>query len=626
MPRKPSSKAPKEPKAEAASKSTQPATKSKPKKAKLPSELVEALHAPDKATRLWLRGWEIPPEVEQLPHLTYLSAGEFGKPISIAPQLAALTELETLQLNGDLEQLPPILGMKKLRSLRLVLTRPEIGEAVAQLGQLEELDLRVGSWGEGPKVPFPLWVTRLKQLKQLKLAGPVDSVPDALAELSKLEQVEFDSLEPMPLLPKALARLPKLRELKIKVTQLDAQLGELTSLEKLIARDNKALTHLPPELGRLKKLVELDVGYDGLVELPVEIGELTELKRLCAYGNQLTAVPKELGRLEKLKELELNMNPLGSLPAEIGGLKSLESLKLGEDAERPSGVESWPPEIGQLTKLKTIWSPSGKLKTIPPELGDCMALETLYLPGNQLDSVPATLGQLKKLRWLSLGANSLSSLPDEINGCTALKELDLTGCSFPQAELDKVIAFKKQQGDSYEFKLPRLAKARPAPPKDASPARLSAAVLEQLTRLGAKLESPAEIPPREKVKTKGGTWPLPEAMRQLIYDVRWPEGIVYEVTVGVWEFHGIDFQIGSNLEEYECTFHRPFYGGTTDRNGNAIVWNLADSDPTDPELFRVDHEGWSEHDALRLGIRLSKFLSKLKGSPSTRRLRKAETD
>ena len=86
-------------------------------------------------------------------------------------------------------------------------------------------------------------------------------------------------------------------------------------------------------------------------------------------------------------------------------------------------------------------------------------------------------------------------------------------------------------------------------------------------------------------------YPVPEAMRQFIFDVRWPQDARYTVRFGAWEFSGLDFKIGANLDEYECTFNHPL-DGVNDAGGNTLAWILTDPDPTDPQLYRIDHHGW----------------------------------
>ena len=77
-----------------------------------------------------------------------------------------------------------------------------------------------------------------------------------------------------------------------QLTNVPAEIGQLTSLEVLYLRDNK-LTSVPAEIGQLTSLVELDLDGNRLTSVPAEIGQLTSLKVLELGHNQLTSVPAD---------------------------------------------------------------------------------------------------------------------------------------------------------------------------------------------------------------------------------------------------------------------------------------------------------------------------------------------
>jgi Leucine-rich repeat (LRR) protein len=64
---------------------------------------------------------------------------------------------------------------------------------------------------------------------------------------------------------------------------------------------------------------------------------------------------------------------------------------------------------------------------LPPEIGNLTTLKTLYLSGNQFTELPPVIGNLSGLENLFLNDNQLSSLPPEIAGLSSLCFLDLRG-------------------------------------------------------------------------------------------------------------------------------------------------------------------------------------------------------
>ena len=59
-----------------------------------------------------------------------------------------------------------------------------------------------------------------------------------------------------------------------------------------------------------------------LTSLPAEIGQLTSLEKLFLEGNQLTSLPAEIGQLTSLKLLWLYRNQLTSLPVAVDELRA----------------------------------------------------------------------------------------------------------------------------------------------------------------------------------------------------------------------------------------------------------------------------------------------------------------
>ncbi len=107
----------------------------------------------------------------------------------------------------------------------------------------------------------------------------------------------------------------------------------------------------------------------------------------------------------------------------------LTRLDLEGFSDMPEAMtRSIPPELGQLTQLKSLNLSGNKLTgSIPPELGQLRQLKSLNLSYNELTgSIPTELGKLTKLEDLFLSNNELTGqVPTELSQLTNLKAMQL---------------------------------------------------------------------------------------------------------------------------------------------------------------------------------------------------------
>ena len=222
------------------------------------------------------------------------------------------------------------------------------------------------------------------------------------------------------------------------------EVGTVTHLRYLHLGSNRLTGPIPPEIGDLTRLEQLILYYTDLVgELPRELGSLSELFFLNIAQTVINpgagvegSIPPEIGRLSKLRTLWLHGNRFtGALPPELGQLRELRTMWIGgvkgvrglED--QPGLTGSLPRELGELERLEFLWLEDNSLSgPIPPELGRLSRLLEVQLDGNRLSGrLPGELGSLTGLRALRLSGNQLTGpVPDGFGGMAGLTELNLS--------------------------------------------------------------------------------------------------------------------------------------------------------------------------------------------------------
>lgn len=121
-----------------------------------------------------------------------------------------------------------------------------------------------------------------------------------------------------------------------------------------------------------------------------------------------------------LNNKDISKDGFDKLPPEIGQLTALRSLSF-----KGNIVEALPPEIGNLVMLEKLDANSNRISALPAEIGKLVNLKDLDLRHNRLETLPVEIGELKNLEFLRLWVNRLTFLPTAIAKLTSLKELYL---------------------------------------------------------------------------------------------------------------------------------------------------------------------------------------------------------
>ncbi|KAI9701820.1 MAG: cysteinyl-tRNA synthetase [Candelina mexicana] len=248
---------------------------------------------------------------------------------------------------------------------------------------------------------------------------------------NRLEQLEHAELD----------KLPSLLSIKLannKLTQLPQYFGSFKALRSLNISSNY-LEKFPDFLCDLKSLVDLDISFNTISGLP-KIGQLTTLERLWATNNRLTgAFPDSFRNLVNLKEVDIRFNGISSIDV-IAVLPKLEQLMVGHNSV--SVFEGAFAKIrtlqlnhnpvthfaiqNQVPTLTTLSLASAKLVQLRDDLFEKVPnLTKLILDKNHFVSLTSHIGRLRRLEHLSIAKNSLSSLPAEIGQLQELRFLDV---------------------------------------------------------------------------------------------------------------------------------------------------------------------------------------------------------
>lgn len=129
----------------------------------------------------------------------------------------------------------------------------------------------------------------------------------------------------------------------------------------------------------------------------------------------LDSLPPEIGNLNELELLDLRINYLSNLPQEFGNLSNLKELFLNINE-----LTEFPAVITKLKKLCRLSITHNSISSLPSEIGSLCSLEDLNLRNNHLSQLPYEFGNLENLKELFLNFNEFTEFPDEI---TKLKKL-----------------------------------------------------------------------------------------------------------------------------------------------------------------------------------------------------------
>ncbi|MBP3960793.1 SMI1/KNR4 family protein [Gemmata sp. G18] len=175
--------------------------------------------------------------------------------------------------------------------------------------------------------------------------------------------------------------------------------------------------------------------------------------------------------------------------------------------------------------------------------------------------------------------------------------------------------------EELEFALPPAAPtALPDVPPTYPGETLSATIFEQVYRLGGALPPP----PTEIARTDWNGVPVPEPLRRFLFDTQWTAGRVFAdegSCFRVWSYQPAVMDFGKEPYAFFRDHPDAIVIGIADGGNYALVTLASAPDPTDPPVYRLDHD---EYQAPPSGpVPLSQFLARLGPDLRAEKLRRA---
>lgn len=290
----------------------------------------------------------------------------------------------------------------------------------------------------------------------------------------------------------------------------------------------------------------------------------------------LTTLAEAEKRPHEVIELRLSGRDITEIPDRLGEMTRLRRLELSD-----TSVRRLPEVFGKLFALRALHVLDSPLEAIPESLGWAgdFNFETLHVEGTRVSAIPDSLA-LANPTELLLARNRISVLPRSLRLMDGLRKLDIRGN--PIEELPSFLGQLHYLND--------ILVGENATGVDLS-AQLHPRVRLHIRRLGGSLS-----PPRmREVRTAVGTRPLPAPLAELVA-VSFPAGAT----------GALELSPGEVTEAYVAGVARPFFSIAVDQDQYLYFVDLDDDHPSDPLVYRVDHEGEA---GLPVGVRLSERLA-----------------
>ncbi|KAF8028267.1 hypothetical protein BT93_E1006 [Corymbia citriodora subsp. variegata] len=288
-----------------------------------------------------------------------------------------------------------------------------------QLVHMESLNLAFNNFNFSP---IPYGFSNLSRLQYLNLSYSEFSgeIPHVISQLFELISLDLSLNWPL--------RLPNMSDFVRNLTGLkELHLSYLPNFEVLHVAGNSNLSVFFPKPHWGSPLKSLDLSQTnisgGIPTLIVNLGNLSLLNELIARDCYFSgSLPSSMGNLSHLTKLDLSENNLqGQNPICFANLTQLSVLRLYSSNLSGDTLE-W---VVNLTKLTHLDISGNRLSGgFPSSFENLKQLRGLALSLNDWHGdIPSTLWNLKDLEWLSLDSLNLNGTVDA-NDLFKLKSLE----------------------------------------------------------------------------------------------------------------------------------------------------------------------------------------------------------